>query len=197
MRLLSVSGWSLRSEICAERVQLVRLLRWHKVGATKRKLIAGPRGSSFGTPEKSAYHRLAAVCSWDKRFRLTWSGWCRCLSGQTVTGCCLMDSKCDDCYGEVKEEKYVSRTGSFSRDCRRNARQQQMVLVVQPWRELGFSALDDDLPLTTVLTCVSTGQRADWPDWWQGLTRGLGPPVFVTGLTRILPKPQPGGLPST
>lgn len=54
MRLLSESGVSLRIEICAERVQLVRLLRWHKVGATKRKLIAGPRGSSFGAPEKSA-----------------------------------------------------------------------------------------------------------------------------------------------
>lgn len=54
MRLLSVSGVSSRIEICAERVQLVRMLRWHKVGVTKRKLIAGPRGSSFGAPEKSA-----------------------------------------------------------------------------------------------------------------------------------------------
>ena len=61
MRLLSVSGVSLRVEICAERVQLVRLLRWHKVGTTKRKLTAGPGGSSFGAPEKSAKHRLTSL----------------------------------------------------------------------------------------------------------------------------------------
>lgn len=72
-----------------------------------------------------------------------------------------------------------------------------VVQVVQPWRELGFSALDDDLPLTTLLTCVSTEQQADrWPG--QG---GLGgwPPNAVTGWagqagwsTRLLPQPRPG-----
>lgn len=112
-----------------------------------------------------------------------------------------MDSEGDDCYGEVKEEEYVSENGNFSLDHSRNAGQQQIVLEVQPWRELGFSALDDDLPLTTVLTCVSTGQRADRPhrpdrylSRWQGggPTRGLGPPMFVTGLTRVLPQPQLG-----
>lgn len=51
-----------------------------------------------------------------------------------------------------------------------------MVQVVQPWRELDFSALDDDLPLTTLLTCVSTGQLADR---WQG------------GLSQVDPTPPP------
>lgn len=43
-----------------------------------------------------------------------------------------------------------------------------VVQVVQPWRELDFSVLDDDLPLTTLLTCVSTEQRAHRPGRWQG-----------------------------
>lgn len=74
----------------------------------------------------------------------------------------------------------MSKNGSFTLDYSRNARQHPLVLVVQPWRELGFSAFDDDLPLTTLLTCVSTGQRADRPDRWQGGT-GVGPPNVVTG----------------
>lgn len=47
--------------------------------------------------------------------------------------------------GQGREE-YVSKNGSFTLDCSRNARQQPEVLVVQPWRELGFSA-----PMTTCL----------------------------------------------
>lgn len=43
-------------------------------------------------------------------------------------------------------EKYVSKNGSFTLDYSRNAGQQPVVLVVQPWRELGFSA-----PMTTCL----------------------------------------------
>lgn len=65
---------------------------------------------------------------------------------------------------------YLSKRGSFTLDCSRNARQAaagwagSMVQVVQPWRELDFSAPDDDFPLTTLLTCVSTEQLADrWP----------------------------------
>lgn len=70
---------------------------------------------------------------------------------------------------KVKEEKYVSKNGSFSLDYSKECRtdsSRYVVLMVQPWRELGFSALDDDLPLTTLLTCVSTGQsrQADRPD---------------------------------
>lgn len=58
-----------------------------------------------------------------------------------------------------------------------------MVQVVQPWRELDFSASDDDLAVTTLLTCVSTEQRAHRLDRWQGRLSQVDP----------TPPPTPAG----
>lgn len=64
-----------------------------------------------------------------------------------------------------------------------------VVQVVQPWRELDFSAVDDDLPALTTLADMcehwSNGQRADR---WQGALSQVKP------LTRLLPPPTPVGI---